>query len=146
MLNKAMIIGNLGSDPEMRYTAAGKAVTNFSVAVNRRYKSGDEIVEDTTWFRVSAWERLAEVTSEHLSKGSKVYVEGRIREPRIYTDQGGESRTGLEISANTVEFLSTSNSKKGATATTPVSPWARPPGRGAAPPPRRSTTTTSPGR
>ena len=113
MLNKVMIIGNLGSDPEMRYTAAGKAVTNFSVAVNRRYKSGDEIVEDTTWFRVSAWERLAEVTSEHLSKGSKVYVEGRIREPRIYTDQGGESRTGLEISANTVEFLSTSNREGG---------------------------------
>ena len=106
MLNKVMIIGNLGSDPEMSYTQSGSAVTNFSVATSRRYKRGDgEGVEETVWFRVSAWNRLAEVTNEYLHKGSKVYVEGRINEPRIWEGQDGSPRTSLEITANEVKFL-----------------------------------------
>ena len=109
MLNKVMIIGNLGSDPEMRYTASGNAVTDFSVAVNRRYKSGDELVEETTWFRVNAWNRLAEVTSEHLTKGSQVYVEGSIKAPRVWTAQDGSARANLEITAQSVQFLTKSN-------------------------------------
>ena len=110
MLNKIMIIGNLGSDPEMRYTPNGAAVTSFSVATNRKYKTNDgEQRDETVWFRVSAWGRLAEVTSEYLSKGSSVYVEGRIGEPRVWTDQSGEARASLDVTAQTVQFLSTPN-------------------------------------
>ena len=110
MLNKIMIIGNLGSDPEMRYTPNGAAVTSFSVATNRKYKTSDgEQRDETVWFRVSAWGRLAEVTNEYLSKGSSVYVEGRIGEPRVYTPQSGEARATLDVTAQTVQFLSTPN-------------------------------------
>ena len=78
-LNKAMIIGNLGRDPEMRYTANGQAVTQFTVAVNRNYRdSNNEWKEETEWFRVVAWGPLAERTAEYLRKGRKVYVEGRF--------------------------------------------------------------------
>ena len=107
MLNKVMIIGNLGSDPEMRYTPQGNAVTTFSVATNRRYKTGDgEQHEEVVWFRVSAWGNLAENTSQYLEKGSKVFVEGRIKPIRIYETQSGEARANLEISALDVRFLS----------------------------------------
>ena len=114
MLNKIMIIGNLGSDPEMRYTPNGAAVTSFSVATNRKYKTSDgEQRDETVWFRVSAWNRLAEVTNEYLHKGSQVYVEGRIKPIRIYETQSGEARAELEINAQTVQFLSTPNSGNG---------------------------------
>ena len=76
-MNKILVIGNLGSDPEMRYTPGGDAVTSFSVATNRRYTNRDgQTVDETEWFRVSAWRRLAETTNQYLTKGSKVYVEG----------------------------------------------------------------------
>jgi len=79
-LNKAMIIGNLGKDPEMRYTPNGQAVTQFTVAVNRNYKDASgEWKEETEWFRVVAWAALAERTAEYLRKGRKVYVEGRLQ-------------------------------------------------------------------
>ena len=78
-LCKAMIIGNLGRDPEMRYTAAGKPVTNFSVAVSRRYTVESETREETQWFRVSAWNQLAETCSQYLTKGQRVFVEGRLQ-------------------------------------------------------------------
>ena len=79
-LNKAMIIGNLGRDPEMRYTPNGQAVTQFTVAVNRNYKDASgEWKEETEWFRVVAWAPLAERTAEYLRKGRKVYVEGRLQ-------------------------------------------------------------------
>lgn len=77
-LNKVMLIGRLGADPEMRYTASGTAVTNFRVACTRRRRGGQEgdVREETDWFTVVAWEKLAEITSSYLTKGSKVYVEG----------------------------------------------------------------------
>ena len=134
MLNKVMIIGNLGSDPEMRYTANGAAVTTFSVATNRRYKTGDgEQREEVVWFRVSAWNRLAEVTNEYLHKGSQVYVEGRIAEPRVYTTQSGEARASLDVNAQTVQFLSTPNSGNGHDAGEPVGAGAGQRSRAAAP-------------
>jgi single-strand DNA-binding protein len=114
MYQKIVIVGNLGRDPEMRYTPSGQAVTNFSVATNRRYTgSNGERIDETIWFRVSAWGRLAETTNQYLKKGSKVLVEGRLTAdpatggPRIWQDQSGGSRASFEISAQTVQFLST---------------------------------------
>ena len=104
-LNKAMIIGNLGRDPEMRYTPGGQAVTQFTVAVNRNYKdSSGEWKEDTEWFRVVAWGPLAERTAEYLRKGRKVYVEGRLQ-TRSWEGQDGQKRYTTELIANTVTAL-----------------------------------------
>ncbi len=104
-LNKAMIIGNLGRDPEMRYTSGGQAVTQFTVAVNRNYKdSSGEWKEDTEWFRVVAWGPLAERTAEYLRKGRKVYVEGRLQ-TRSWEGQDGQKRYTTELIANTVTAL-----------------------------------------
>ena len=103
-LNKAMIIGNLGRDPEMRYTPNGQAVTQFTVAVNRNYKVGDEWKEETEWFRVVAWAALAERTAEYLRKGRKVYVEGRLQ-TRSWEDKDGQKRYTTELVANTVTAL-----------------------------------------
>jgi single-strand DNA-binding protein len=104
-LNKAMIIGNLGRDPEMRYTPNGQAVTQFTVAVNRNYRGPDgNWVEETEWFRVVAWGPLAERTAEHLRKGRKVYVEGRIQ-TRQWEDKDGQKRYTTELVANQVTSL-----------------------------------------
>ena len=93
MFNKITIIGNLGSDPEMRYTPSGSAVTSFSVATNRRYTRNGETVDETEWFRVNAWGRLAETTNQYLEKGSLVYVEGRLSS-RPWQTQDGQLRFG----------------------------------------------------
>jgi len=104
-LNKVMIIGNLGRDPEMRYTPSGQAVTQFTVAVNRNYKGQDGAwQEETEWFRVVAWGPLAERTAEYLRKGRKVYVEGRLQ-TRQWEDQQGQKRYTTELVANTVTPL-----------------------------------------
>jgi single-strand DNA-binding protein len=104
-LNKVMIIGNLGRDPEMRYTPSGQAVTQFTVAVNRNYKGQDgNWQEETEWFRVVAWAQLAERTAEYLRKGRKVYVEGRLQ-TRQWEDQQGQKRYTTELVANTVTPL-----------------------------------------
>jgi single-strand DNA-binding protein len=104
-LNKAMIIGNLGRDPEMRYTSTGKAVTEFTVAVNRRYRGqNDDWQEETEWFRVVAWGPLAERTAENLRKGRKVYVEGRIQ-TRQWEDKDGQKRYTTELVASQVTSL-----------------------------------------
>jgi len=98
-LCKAMIIGNLGRDPEMRYTPAGKAVTTFSVAVNRNYSATDGTrKEETEWFRVTTWGRLAEICNQYLTKGQRVYVEGRLH-MRTWEGQDGVKRSELEITA-----------------------------------------------
>ena len=105
-MNKITIIGNLGQDPEMRYMASGDAVTNFSVATSYRYRTRDgDQREETEWFRVSAWGRLAEVTNQYLSKGRQVYVEGRLSS-RLYQTQTGETRVSLDVRASEVQFLS----------------------------------------
>jgi single-strand DNA-binding protein len=96
-LNKMMIIGNLGADPELRYTPSGKAVANLRVAVNDRYRGQDgEWQEETHWFRVEVWEQAAERAAEQLRKGHKVYAEGQLR-PREFEGNDGQKRTSLEI-------------------------------------------------
>jgi single-strand DNA-binding protein len=109
---KIIIVGNLGRDPEMRYTPDGTPVTNFSVAVNRRWNKRDGAQgEETTWFRVTAWRRQAEVAAEHLSKGRQVMVEGRMTPdkvtggPRVWTGQDGVARANFEITAQRIIFL-----------------------------------------
>jgi single-strand DNA-binding protein len=105
MLNKIMLIGNLGRDPEMNVTGDGTPFTRFSLAVNRRYKNakGDQQAE-TEWFNVVVWRSLAEVCNTYLTKGAKVYVEGRLTQ-RKYTDKNGVERTTVEVIASDVEFL-----------------------------------------
>jgi single-strand DNA-binding protein len=104
-LSKVILVGNLGSDPEMRYTPNGKAVTSFNVATNRRYTtSGGESKEETDWFRVSVWGKQAEQCNQFLSKGKQVYVEGRLH-ARSWEGQDGQMRTSLEVNAERVLFL-----------------------------------------
>ena len=105
MYQHVVVVGNVGRDPEMRYTPQGTAVTNFTVAVNRRWKNQDgEQQEKTTWFRVTAWGKLAEVTNEHLTKGRLVLVEGEV-EASAWMGQDGEPRATLELRAQNVRFL-----------------------------------------
>ena len=104
-LNKVQIIGNLGKDPEMRYTPSGSAVTNFTVAVNRPRRSQDgNMTDETEWFRVVLWDKLAETASEFLRKGRTVYIEGRLQS-RKYTDKDGVERTSVEIVGNEMILL-----------------------------------------
>lgn len=101
-LCKITMIGNLGRDPEMRYTPDGRPVTTFSVAVNRNTKNqAGEWLEETEWFRVTVWGNQAERMAENLRKGSRVYVEGRFR-TREWEGQDGAKRTALEVTADNV--------------------------------------------
>ncbi|RLT42526.1 MAG: single-stranded DNA-binding protein [Chloroflexi bacterium] len=106
MLNKCMIIGNLGADPEMRYTANGSAVTTFRVATSRRFSGQDgQQREETEWFSVVTWNRLAEICAQYLVKGRTVYVEGRMQ-TRSWDDQAtGTKRYRTELIAEEVKFL-----------------------------------------
>lgn len=107
-----ILVGNLGKDPEMRYTPSGKPVTSFSVASNRSYNgSSGEKVDETIWFRVTVWDKQAETCNQFLRKGSKVLVEGRLVPdknggPRLWTKQDGTTGASFEINASTVRFLS----------------------------------------
>ncbi len=104
-LNKIMVIGNAGADPEMRYTPSGAPVTNFPIATNRTYTGqGGERQEETEWFRVVAWANLAEQVNQYVSKGKKIYVEGRLKSSP-YVDRNGQARSGNDIVANRVLFL-----------------------------------------
>ncbi len=104
-LNKVMIIGNLGRDPEMRYTPSGKPVTSFSVAVSRSWvKPEGDRTETTDWFNVVAWGRLAEICSQYLTKGSLVYVEGRL-ETRSWEADNGQKHFRTEVVASDVNIL-----------------------------------------
>ena len=104
-LNKCMIIGNLGRDPEMRYTPSGQAVTQFTVATNRNYRDQQgEWQKETEWFRVVVWGQQGERAAEYLRKGSKVYVEGRLQ-TRQWEGQDGQKRYTTELVANTVTSL-----------------------------------------
>ena len=105
MLNKILLIGNLGKDPEMTYTEAGIAVTKFSLAVNRRYKDHEgERREETTWFNVVAFNQLAELMTTYLHKGSKAYIAGRMTS-REYTDKEGNKRSAWDVVASEMELL-----------------------------------------
>jgi single-strand DNA-binding protein len=111
MYHKVVIVGNLGRDPEMRYTPSGTPVTSFPVAANRRWKNQDgSDGEETVWFRITAWRQLAEVCNQYLSKGRLVLIEGIISpgengSPRVYQRQDGSWGAQYEITANTVKFL-----------------------------------------
>lgn len=114
MYHTLVLVGNVGRDPEMRYTPSGQPVTSFSVATNRQYTaSSGETVKETIWFRVTTWGKQAEVCNQYLKKGSKVLVEGRLTPdgatggPRVWTAQDGTSRASFEVTASTVRFLST---------------------------------------
>ena len=104
-MNKIIVIGNVGRDPEMRYTPNGQAVTSFSVASNRRYRGGDgEQREETEWFNVSAFGRLSEICNQYLTRGQQVYIEGRLR-GRSYSDRDGQPRYSLEVMLTEMQML-----------------------------------------
>lgn len=112
MYQKVIIVGNLGGDPEMRYTPSGTPVTNFSVATNRRWTDQQgELRDETTWFRVACWGKLAETTNQYLSKGRQVLIEGRMQPdqatggPRVWTGNDGVARASYEVFAENVRFL-----------------------------------------
>ena len=107
-LNKVMLIRNVGQDPELRYTPDGNPVANFSIAVNRRRRVGDEYKDETEWFNIVCFSRTAENVNQYLTKGQKVYVEGRFQSSE-YVGQDGNQRKSFEVIANEVTFLSTKN-------------------------------------
>ena len=113
MLNKIMLIGNLGRDPELSVTPDGTPVTKFSLAVSRSYKSSaGEQVKETEWFNIVAWRQLAEICEKYLHKGSKVYIEGRINQ-RKYTDKEGMQRTAVDVIANDMRMLDSKPASSG---------------------------------
>lgn len=114
MFEQLTIVGNLGKDPEQRYTASGVAVTTFPVAVNRKWTNQDGTPgEETTWFRVTAWRKLAETCSQYLSKGRQVLVVGRVT-ASAYMGQDGKPKASLEVTAESVRFLGGKNGAAGA--------------------------------
>ena len=104
--NKIILVGNLGRDPELRYTPDGTPVCTFSLATNekRRDRATGENNDVTTWFRVTLWRRQAEVASQYLTRGKPVYIEGRLRVEE-YTDRDGKTRHSLEVTATDMQFI-----------------------------------------
>ena len=118
MYHNLIIVGNVGKDPEMRYTPAGQAVTSFSVATNRTYTTGTgDHVKETVWFRVSTWGKTAEVCKQYLKQGSKVLVEGRLTPdkvtggPRVWQAKNGSYTSSFEVTATAVQFIGSKNDK-----------------------------------
>ena len=121
MYQSITVIGNLGRDPEMKFSPSGKAVTSFSIADTRQYKNGSgELVKETTWFRVEVWGNQAEACNTYLKKGSLVLVEGRMKadintgNPRIYQKKDQSWASSFEIQASNVKFLSKVEAKQAA--------------------------------
>ncbi len=122
MYQKITIVGNLGKDPEMRFTPSGQPVTSFNVATNRSYTGSDgQRVKETVWFRVSVWGKQAENCNNYLHKGSKVLIEGRLIAdpatggPRTFNRNDGSTGASFEINASTIQFLdSRAESEQGA--------------------------------
>jgi single-strand DNA-binding protein len=112
-INKVILIGNLGSDPEVRYTPSGVAVAQFNIATSEEWKDRDtgEKKERTEWHRIVAWRRLGEICGEYLSKGKQVYIEGRLQ-TRDWEDRDGNKRYTTEIVASDVQFLGTRDSSE----------------------------------
>lgn len=104
--NKIILVGNLGRDPELRYTPQGTAVASFSLATNDKRKNKDtgEFEDVTTWFRVTLWGKQAELAQQHLVKGRPVYIEGRLR-LETYTDRDDKERTSLEVNGSDMQFI-----------------------------------------
>jgi single-strand DNA-binding protein len=115
-VNKVILIGRLGADPEIRYTPAGSTVANFNLATNRVWKDKDgKTNEDTTWHRVVAWSRLAEVLKEYVKKGHRIYIDGRLQ-TRDWEDQNGQKRYVTEVVANEIQMLESAGSRESADA------------------------------
>lgn len=105
MINKVILIGNLGADPEIRYTQTGAAVATFTLATTERWRGQDgQTQEQTEWHRIVAWAKLAEICGEYLHKGSRVYIEGKLQ-TRKWQDQGGADRYTTEIIAREMKML-----------------------------------------
>jgi single-strand DNA-binding protein len=106
MINKAILVGNLGQDPEIRYTNSGTAVANFSIATTERWKDKNtgEMQDKTEWHKIVAWGKLGEICGEYLSKGRQVYIEGKIQ-TRQWEDKDGNKRYSTEIVANEMKML-----------------------------------------
>jgi single-strand DNA-binding protein len=119
-LNKIMIIGNVGRDPELRMTATGKPVASFSVAVNRvgTAPEGGERREETEWFNIVCWQRLAELSQQLITKGRLIFVEGRLQ-TRKWEDREGQQRTSVEIIANDFQLLDPRRDREPAMAAAP---------------------------
>jgi single-strand DNA-binding protein len=130
MLAELVVIGYLGQDPEMRYTPDGTPVTNFSVAASRKWNNADGSPgEETTWFRCTAWRRMAEVVNEYLKKGRLVYLKGTLKpEIRVWEDNGGNPRASYEVTVREIKFLGGGNGSSAGGA--PVSDQTPPPDLG----------------
>lgn len=111
-LNKVQLIGNLGKDPEIRFTLEGKQVAKFSMAVNRTFKNKDgESIEDTQWFNIEAWTGLAKVVEDHLKKGDRIYIEGRLKTESY--DKDGETKYFTKVVAKEMIMLGSFSSNGG---------------------------------
>ncbi len=128
-INKVILIGNLGKDPELRYTPSGTAVASFSLATSEKWKDRDGNMQDKTeWHNIVVWGRQAEIAKEYLSKGRQVYIEGRIQ-TRSWDDKDGNKRYTTEIIAQRLNFLGSRGDQGGGGASSPdVPPEAPPPG------------------
>lgn len=140
-VNKAILVGNLGKDPELRYTPSGTAVCTFSLATSERFKNKQGEQQDRTeWHNIVVWAGLAEICGKYLTKGKQVYIEGRIQN-RSYDDRDGNKRYISEIVASEMQMLSRSGDQGGggdgggARPTAPVNEPAGDPSRGSAEPP-----------
>ena len=125
-LNRIHLIGYLGADPDGRYTPAGTALTTFSLAVGRVTGSGEGRRDETEWFRIVAWERLAETCNEYLHKGDRVFIEGRLQS-RTYTDREGTERSIVEVVASDLVMLGTRPAAGAKATVAPEEPAGPPP-------------------
>jgi single-strand DNA-binding protein len=134
-VNKAIILGNLGKDPEVRFTPGGQAVANFTIATNESWKDKNgQQQERTEWHRIVVWGKLAELCGEYLKKGRQAYVEGRIQ-TREWQDKEGKKNYTTEIVANQVQFLGSRDGAGGGRVQTNGQEFAPPPGDDMGPPP-----------
>lgn len=112
MINKVILIGNMGQDPDLKYTTNGNAVCNFTLATSEKYKDkSGEMIEKTEWHRVIVWQKLAETVEKYTQKGSKVYIEGKL-ETRKWQDSEGNDKYTTEIIAREVKFLDTKSTQE----------------------------------
>jgi len=115
MYQKIIIIGRLGKDPEMRYTQGGDPVTTLSVATDRRWKDANgQAMAKTTWFRVTAWRKMAELVNQYCKKGDLVMAEGELTEPKPYQANDGTWKASLDLTASAVKFLNSKRDQEGA--------------------------------
>lgn len=116
MYSNTTILGNVGRDPEMRFTPSGTAVCSFSVATSETFTKDGQKTKRTTWFKVTAWGKLAEVCNQYVKKGMLVFVSGRLVAvesggPKVWTDKGGSAKASFELNANEVKFLTRSEAE-----------------------------------